>query len=216
MAKTPAAACPKPKKRLTANCPTATTPNAACPRNNDAQSSLSDGDDTDGLPTDGDETLRGRDSARLRRAPLRDVSERQAADVRVRSVIGIKLSRRVEKTFPSPGPGLGDLVIDFRVEQVFHARRLGSHVPLRWPRILAGRSSSVRNKANTAWTTRPKSRNGIESNQMIGRSTKTSNAKGQQSTNRMHQAMRRIRAFMNHRRFLLALFALSTTMVETT
>ena len=51
-------------------------------------------------------------------------------------------------------------------------------------------------KANIALTVRPTNRNGSESSQIKGNNTTARMAKGQHSTNKMHQLIMIIRSFM--------------------
>jgi hypothetical protein len=65
----------------------------------------------------------------------------------------------------------------------------------RHPKSRAGSSSTARTSASSASKVMPISRNGSVKSQTIGKRISASRAKGQQSTNRMHQLTKRIRAF---------------------
>lgn len=62
--------------------------------------------------------------------------------------------------------------------------------------IRAGRSKMVLIRVRTAETVRPINRNGSESNHTKGHATRTINASGQLSKNRMHQPISSSSAFM--------------------
>ncbi len=64
------------------------------------------------------------------------------------------------------------------------------------PNKRAGRNSRVRINAKTASIVMPTSRNGRDRSQTKGNRISASSAKGQQSTNKMHQPMNKIRTFM--------------------
>ena len=65
----------------------------------------------------------------------------------------------------------------------------------RHPKSRAGSSSTARTSASSASKVMPISRNGSVKSQTTGKRISASRAKGQQSTNRMHQPTKRIRAF---------------------
>jgi hypothetical protein len=65
----------------------------------------------------------------------------------------------------------------------------------RHPRSRAGSRSTARTSASSASKVMPISRNGSVKSQTTGKRISASRAKGQQSTNRMHQPTKRIRAF---------------------
>jgi hypothetical protein len=60
----------------------------------------------------------------------------------------------------------------------------------------AGKNKIARNKAKQAPMVMPIRRKGSEINQTSGKSSKASRATGQQSTNKIHQRMSRISAFI--------------------
>lgn len=64
------------------------------------------------------------------------------------------------------------------------------------PSKRAGRNKVARIKAKTASKVMPMSRKGKDSTQTIGSRTSASSANGQQSANKMHQPMNRIRIFI--------------------